>query len=124
MHLLLIALMAAITSFSFVYSSQTAFAGQIIWNVTSRYPYTAQIKFFSRSRNVEWPRPGMAWELNDYKTKTFKLNCNKGEKVCYGAWDTGTPSTYWGVGGNKHACSDCCRICSEEGTTANTTLVK
>ena len=54
----------------------------------------------------------MAYDLNDYETHSFTLNCRRGEKICFGAWVTGNASRYWGVGANnRYGCEKCCFVC-------------
>jgi hypothetical protein len=71
-----------------------------------------QIEFYSQARNHAWPGGDDAYDINDYDVHEYRLNCRTGEKVCYGAWETGNASRYWGVGLNdKHNCEDCCSTC-------------
>lgn len=103
-----------------IWLSGNASAGSIEFIVVSKHDYTAQIKFYSKSRNYVWPNAQSAYRLAGSSPHTFKLKCNTGEKICWGAWDTGTPSTYWGVGANKHGCKSCCFVCGSG--TANVSL--
>ena len=90
----------------------SAFADSMTWTVTSDYRYKVQIEFYSQSRDAAWPGNGRAYGLDDYGTHEFTLNCRSGEKICYGAWATGSSSTYWGVGArDRHSCTSCCAIC-------------
>ena len=85
------------------------------WTVKSMYKFKVQIAFYSRARNHEWPGSGQAWDLNDYNNHSYTLNCQRGEKVCFGAWVTGNASKFWGAGfGGKQGCSTCCFVCGEQ----------
>jgi hypothetical protein len=76
-----------------------------------------QIQFFSQDRHHVWPSAGRAYDLNDYSEHAFKLGCISGEKICYGAWVTGNPRQYWGVGDDgKAACQGCCYTCEGKNT--------
>ncbi len=92
---------------------------QMEWTMTSTVPYNIQLEFFSHNRNIAWPGRDRAYYINDYLRHTYILNCQIGEKICYGAWPTGGDvngrySTYWGVGGHdEQSCTDCCAICGE-----------
>jgi len=92
---------------------QYAAGNQIIFNMRSNHPNRVQVAFYSQSRaNYAWPGGGQAYDLNDSATHTYTLNCNPGEKVCYGAWVTGNGGRYWGVGPRmRQSCSNCCGTC-------------
>ena len=91
---------------------QSAASESFTWYVKSEYPYTVHLKFFSKSRNVVWPNSGRVWVLDDYGTHRYSLECQYGEKICYGAWSSGDSSIYWGVGrSGKKGCDDCCYTC-------------
>jgi hypothetical protein len=85
------------------------------WTVTSEYPYRVYLKFYSvATQNRAWPGDGTAYELSDSAAHTYRLNCNSGEKVCYGAWVKGD-AHYWGVGrDNGYSCTNCFGICEQD----------
>lgn len=70
-------------------------------------------KFFSKTRNWVWPGATTYWIIPpDRKQYVVKLICQRGEKVCFGAWWKANPNHYWGVGqGGNKGCSSCCYIC-------------
>ena len=95
----------------------TAAAGEMTWQVRSTHPNKVQIEFYSQQRKHAWPGGNRAYNLNDDEVHSFSLNCNSGEKICYGAWVNGNSKTYWGVGMNdRHGCDNCCYSC--DGDTA------
>ena len=80
----------------------------ITFRVRNSYRYRMQVAFYSQDRNLVWG----AFDLDDRATHDLTLNCRSGEKICYGAWPTGTSSPYWGVGpNNSHGCTRCCWTC-------------
>jgi hypothetical protein len=95
------------------------------WQIRSTYPYKVQIEFYSRNRKVAWPGSGRAYNLNDSSMHSFSLNCQFGERICYGAWDVSATQTgsqysgrrYWGGGQNfSHpGCTECCWTCGLKG---------
>ncbi len=97
-----------------------AAADTMVWTVTSEYPYQVQIEFFSQSRDIAWPGGSQAYSLKDSDAHTFSLNCQPGEKICYGAWPTGGDThgkytSFWGVGLNgTEGCTNCCGICGRD----------
>ena len=91
-----------------------ASADQMIWTLRSNYPYNVQVEFYSQYRDAAWPGSDRAYDLNDYNDHQYRLNCINGEKICYGAWVTGSGGRYWGVGPNdKYNCGNCCATCGE-----------
>jgi hypothetical protein len=89
------------------------------WTIRSSYPYKVQLKFYSQDRNAVWPSASRAYVLDDSRQHEFSLNCQPGERICYGAWDVttrGSGNKYWGVGQNdRHGCRGCCWTCGREG---------
>lgn len=86
----------------------------------------AKISFHAQGRDKAWPGDRKVWTLKGYDHETYSLSCIAGEKICYGAWTTGSPSRYWGSGEfAKRACTDCCMTCggthSYKLTTSNAT---
>ena len=99
-----------------------ASADSLVWTVKSSYRHRVQIAFYSQSRTVEWPGNGQAWEVNDYDTHRYSLTCITGETICFGAWVTGDPGVYWGLGAHRErSCDRCCYVCGA-GETARQIL--
>lgn len=95
-----------------------AAAETMTWTMRSSYDSRVQVEFYSHERKAAWPGNGRAYPLNDSKPHVFKLNCQRGEKICYGAWPTAGGSTYWGVGAkDKHTCKTCCAVCGLDNPT-------
>ena len=89
------------------------------FNMTNNAKYTIYLKFFSQNRNWVWPGPSDHYTLSDNGEHSFTLNCNNGEKVCYGAsYSQDGSGTYWGVGftGNQ-GCTGCCLTCATNNPT-------
>lgn len=94
--------------------------GEVTFSVECKYQYKVQIEFYSQNRSVAWPGNDKAYDIDDYETHVYKLKCNSGENICYGAW-TLDGSKYWGVGMNdRFACDNCCVTCN--GKLASYTL--
>lgn len=94
---------------------------ELTFLVESKYAYKMQIEFYSQDRKVAWPGNGQAFNIDDYRTHVYKLSCNSGETICYGAWPTGSGSKYWGKGFNdRHSCENCCARC--DGQTVSFVL--
>ena len=89
-------------------------AEEMNWTLTSKHQYKVQFKLYSNDRNHVWPSASTAWDLDDYASHTVHINCITGERICYGAWQTGNSNIYWGGGyGNRQHCDNCCAVCGD-----------
>ena len=79
----------------------------------NRDRYSLNARFFSQTRaNWVWPDQKRHYPLS--RDDTFSLNCNAGEKICYGAWRE-NQDVNWGVGrDDDRSCSNCCTTCGGE----------
>lgn len=105
-------ILAAVLVLGFLPITQ-ARAESLLFSIRNDYPYTLMLVFYSDDRNWEWPGDDQAYVLDDNRIHDYPLNCNYGEKICYGAWPKGSRKYYWGVGQDRsHYCTDCCYICN------------
>ncbi len=93
--------------------TESSSAAEMTWIVQSEYPYKVQIEFYSQNYSRSWPGNGRAWGLDDDAEHRFTLSCRVGEKICYGAWETGGGNgRAWGVGpDDENSCNHCCHVC-------------
>jgi hypothetical protein len=85
----------------------------ITWQIIDNTRAQLSIAFYSQNRaQTAWPGWGHNWSLTQ-RESTFGLNCQAGEKICYGAWITNNiDGPYWGVGPySRHGCTKCCAVC-------------
>ena len=68
------------------------------FRIKSDYHKILHLKFFSRDYKTVWPARDRVYVIDDYEYHDYSLNCEYGEKICYGAWVKGDKSTYWGIG--------------------------
>ncbi len=109
LRLELLGIVLSILAFS---SATSASSAEAIFNIRNLYPNKVQISFFSQDRDHSWPGGDRSYNLHDSKFHQFKLTCDRGEKICYGAWDSGDDDTYWGTGpDNDESCDNCCLVC-------------
>ena len=94
---------------------------QLTFRVKSNHANKVQIAYYSQTRRGHaWPGGSQVYSLNDYNVHTHTLTCSPGEKICYGAWVTGSGAKYWGVGpNNRYGCTSCCSTCGA-GTVSYT----
>ena len=73
----------------------------------NKHHNTISYKFFNMTnRNKGW---GVS-SINRNGRQTFNLSCNRGEKICFGAW--AGMDNQWGVGAwGKNQCNQCCITC-------------
>jgi len=90
-----------------------ASAETLTFSVRSFHKNQVDVAFYSQSRSHSWPGGDKVWVIKDYEVHDYRLNCNKGEKICYGAWVRGSSSSYWGAGrGGRQSCKSCCFTCN------------
>lgn len=105
-----------------IFASSAASAADITFLMKNNHPNALEVELYSQDRDHIWPGNGEVYLFDDGEDKSVALSCQKGERICYGAWISGDKTTYWGVGpGNSEACDDCCYTC-EGGTTEEITL--
>jgi L-rhamnose mutarotase len=89
----------------------------LTWKFHSVDGNAVDIQFYSDDRKQVWPDHRAAYSIEDRGMHHYTISCTTGEKVCYGAWQRGNTSAFWGKGNNgKRHCSDCCYTC-DGGTT-------
>ncbi|WP_147082599.1 hypothetical protein [Methylobacterium haplocladii] len=90
-------------------------SGVVTFRMKNKAKYIIEIAFYSDNRkNWAWPSFSSHWTLKDREFHDYRLGCEIGESVCYGAWYK-NQTKYWGVGmENKHSCSSCCLVCGTE----------
>lgn len=82
------------------------------WKVQNTTRVPLNLELYSQNRPAAWPGNGEAFVVpNNGETFSQFIECNGGERICYGAWHPTYPNAYWGVGQNQYQCQDCCYIC-------------
>jgi hypothetical protein len=102
MRILLIVLFALI--------STAAMADSLTWRFENNHENIVDLELYAD--DGKWPGGGEVYSLNDGTTRKVKINCRKGEQICYGAWLRGSSSEAWGAGkGGEGDCDSCCFVC-------------
>ena len=98
-------------------TAAAAHAETLLFSVRSEHPNIVSLEFYSENREHSWPGGNEVYILDDSATHTYNLRCNRGEKICMGAWVRGRTEEYWGVGRNaRQSCTACCFICDGSAT--------
>lgn len=89
-------------------------SNEIAWFFQNNYGRKIEYKLYSMRRQWTWPGGNGVFVLpanrDTYKTK---IQCQRGERVCYGAWQANNRNVFWGVGYNaRYNCRDCCFTCN------------
>jgi hypothetical protein len=109
-------IVAALSALTFVgiadVSVQPVRAGSLVFRMTNKDRYDMQVEFYSESRKHVWPGGNKVFNLRSGRTQRFALNCNQGEKICYGTWRVIGDELHWGVGrDDREHCGNCCFVC-------------
>ena len=73
----------------------------LLFNPVDRQPPPPKFNAYPGNNQIFVLPPGQPQRIT--------LNCQQGEKICYGAW---RGSIYWGAGyARSHPCHNCCRVC-------------
>lgn len=97
--------------------TSTAIASDVTFVMKNDHPNAVELELYSQDRNHVWPGKDQVYYLDDGEVKNIQLSCQEGEQICYGAWVSGDPESYWGVGPNDtEACDDCCYTCTGGST--------
>jgi hypothetical protein len=72
--------------------------------------YSVHVKFVSQDRDAQWPGSSTNWPIHDHQSHRFKLNCQVGENICFGAFYQNLAKK-WGVGLGHDECHGCCLVC-------------
>lgn len=86
----------------------------IIFRIKNNHRNKVLIRFQSSSDSTRiWPSNGEVYYIADSQIHTYRIDCYQGEKICYGAWVSGSAlNDYWGTGyNNKNSCTGCCYTC-------------
>jgi hypothetical protein len=86
----------------------------VMFKIGSNHPNAVALSFHSAGdKSRVWPENGQVYILSDSNVHDYRLACEPGESICYGAWVNGGPlSPYWGAGYNgREGCRNCCFTC-------------
>jgi len=109
----------------FTYAAVSAASAESVKiQMKSDHPKQVMLKFYSMHRDHYWPSADRSYVIKDYDLHTYHLGCNRGEKICWGAWVKNRPNgIYWGIGTSRNnGCKNCCITC--DGSTYSGSTLK
>lgn len=88
----------------------------LIVKITNLDKYAVEMAFYSKTNEGHaWPGGDQVYIITDSEPHTYKLSCQRGEKICFGAWRRGNQRSHWGSGYRaREACTSCCLTCGME----------
>jgi hypothetical protein len=92
---------------------------KVTFRIKSNHPSAVAVAFYSQNdRTRAWPGRDQHYRIVDWAEHSYPLTCERGEKICYGAWvEGGNLSPYWGAGlKGRQRCENCCFTCPARET--------
>ena len=105
-------------AFVFLLIAAPAAAADMTFFMKNGMPYGVAVELYSRNRFHRWPGGDEVYLLERGEKKSATVQCEAGERICWGAWRNGDDGTAFGVGpDDTRDCPSCCRICVEKTTS-------
>jgi len=105
-------LLGVIAGLAVLPTGTAAYAESLLWHFRSDHANIVSLEFYSQNRGHVWPGDDQVYVIDDYDVHDYPLECQPGEKICYGAWVRNDSSSYWGAGyDGVQACENCCYTC-------------
>jgi hypothetical protein len=85
-----------------------------VFRLRVNHPNSVVVQFRSTTNpNKFWPGGDRMYVIKDYSEHTYRLSCEHGENICFGAWIEGSAlNPYWGGGYRvREGCTRCCLTC-------------
>jgi len=92
-----------------------ASAASLLWTFDNEINQNISIEFYSQDRNHVWPGNDQVYVIGPSDgARTYNLDCQQNELICYGGWVRSNKSTFWGSGRNdSQQCDTCCARCGQ-----------
>lgn len=95
----------------------SALAAEMAFYVKNNVGRAVAVELYSRSRRVVWPGGDKVYLLEKGEKKSVPIECQAGEKICWGAWLNGNDGVAFGVGpDDARDCEACCTTCTSKTT--------
>jgi hypothetical protein len=94
-----------------------ALADRMSFYMKNRTTRPVVVELYGQDRQMAWPGGDQVYYLEKAERKSVPIECNSGERICWGAWRYGDDGWTWGTGpDNAKACEDCCSRCMPSAT--------
>ena len=95
-----------------------ALADEMAFFMKNGKTYDVAIELYGERPGRVWPGDDKVYLLGTGEKKSVPVDCDQGERICWGGWRAGDDRITFGVGpDNTLACTSCCVICVAKTTT-------
>ena len=105
--------LVALLSMSLVLAASAlpAQAADMTFLIANKVGKPIAIELYGRDGR-SWPGDDQVYMLPEEERKSIPIECEAGERICYGAWMVGNDAVRWGAGPeNDQNCETCCALC-------------
>jgi uncharacterized protein YecT (DUF1311 family) len=104
---------ALLAALSLVALSGAADAKRLIFRFVNESGSPIDVQLYAGQRSHVWPGVSESWSIPpNKKTYSEPIACERGEKICFGAWVHGREDINYGVARNNVTrCENCCYTC-------------
>ncbi len=96
--------------------ARPALADTMSFYIVNETFYEVALELYGKGR--VWPGDGKVYAIDPEAKKSIPVECNAGERICYGGWRVGNDRITFGGGPDmQYACEDCCFICVQSSTS-------
>lgn len=86
--------------------------------IDNQQTFDVAIELYGSPPARRWPGDGKVYLIEKGARKSIPVECNEGERICYGGWMAGNDKVSFGAGIDmSFACQDCCFICVDAETS-------
>lgn len=98
---------------------QPARAETMSFYVTNPHGFDVALELYGERPGRVWPGDGKVYLIEKGMKKSIPVECDGGERICWGAWRNGNDAISYGAGPDKaFECARCCYICATSSTEA------
>jgi hypothetical protein len=95
-----------------------AAADTMSFYIDNQQDFDVAIELYGSTAKRRWPGDGKVYLVEKRMRKSIPVDCNEGERICYGGWMAGNEQISFGGGIDMtFACRDCCFICVDAETS-------
>jgi hypothetical protein len=95
-----------------------AVADTMSFYIDNQQNYDVAIELYGSPSKRRWPGDGKVYLIEKRMRKSIPVDCNAGERICYGGWMAGNDRISFGAGIDMTlGCRDCCFICVDAETS-------